>query len=386
MKKLIAIVIAIIAVLAMTVPVMAADTSAGTGVTISLGTNPPIIKCKWEQEPITELESGDPSHLTPFTQINPPLVHMATKPIEYFAVITDEEEGGNILQAFAYVFHPDGSPAPYNADVAPGGPYFKYKVVFTNLGHDAAAIAKVNAANAAGLIKFDPRFNIAEITGTDGEMPKGNADLWYGTELIDFEQPAGDYRVEVYGVDHASGTSVALENYFLYVPLSQVEVDFTSINYGSVAITIEKTIAGDLDWDGPPPIVNNATVRNIGNTWAHVKVGQDDMGFGKETTSPTTAYKGNRAPVGDESNWYVYFDCRMGNNPANEMWYDPTAKGSAITNIVTLPNYLALSWQDELDFSICVKNGMGAKSGSMVIGSSVEPFTSPLPVGGVPSH
>lgn len=244
MKKLIAIVIAIVAILAMTVPAMASTTS-GTGVTISLGVNPPIIKCKWEQEPVASvpvLESGDPGHITPGTQINPPLVHLATKPIEYYAVITDEEEGGNILQAFAYVFHPNGSPAPYNADVAPGGPYFKYKVVFTNLGCDAAAIAKVNAANAAGLITFKSPYTITEITGPTGEMVKGNAHLWYGTQVIDFEQPAGDYRVEVYGVDHASGTCLPLINYFLYVPLCQLEVDFASINYGSVAITIEKNM------------------------------------------------------------------------------------------------------------------------------------------------
>lgn len=110
------------------------------------------------------------------------------------------------------------------------------------------------------------------------------------------------------------------------------------------------------------------------------------MGFGRDIMAPLTAYQGSAPPVGAQSNWYVYFDCRMGNDVANEMWYDPTAKGSAITNIVTLPNYLALSWQDELDFSICVKNGMGAKTGSMLIGCCVEPFTSPLPVGGVASH
>jgi len=378
-KKLIVIVIAIIALLAVSAPAMAA---VDTSVNISTGGGSiPVVKCKWEQEPITSLESGDPSHLAVGTQINPPLVHLATKPIQYYAVVTDVEEGGNVLQVYSYVYHPADSPAPYNADVAPGGPYFKYKVEYVKVGHDLAARNLVIAANTAGLVTFDPDFDINEITGPTGEMIKGTADLWMGTEIIDFEQPAGDYPVYVYAVDHNSNTSPALYNTFNYVPLGGIEIDFTSVSYGPVSLTVEKTIAGDTIWDPA-----GATVRNIGNTWVYVTVAQDDMYFGKVGTLPATAYKGSVAPTPAQSNWNVYFDLRMGNDVANEMWYDPTAKGSPMTNVVQLPNFLGLSMMDELDFSINVLNGTGAHTGSMVLGYVVRPFSEGGTPSGVPSH
>ena len=50
------------------------------------------------------LESGDPTHLTPGTQINPPLVQLATKPIQYYAVVSDEEEMGNVYEVLCLCF------------------------------------------------------------------------------------------------------------------------------------------------------------------------------------------------------------------------------------------------------------------------------------------
>jgi hypothetical protein len=392
-KKILAVLLTLISVLAMTVPVAAAE--VGTGVTVSTGSGAiPIVKCKWEQEPFTEggeIESGDPSHSVPGFQILPPLVHDAYKPIEYYAVVTDEEEMGNIYEVFAYVFHPVGSPAPYNATVNPGGEYFKYKVVFTNLGFGADAKQKVLDACDAGLIKFNDGFDIDEITNAagTGELDKGTACVWMGTEVIHYEQPAGDYRVEVYAVDHTNNVSSPLINFFNYVPTCGVEVDFTGVTYGPVNLNIPKTVAGDLTWDTPfdlAPVPNRATVRNIGNTWAHVTVAQDDMAFGKAGSAVGTAYQGSVPPTSLQSNWNVFFGARMGNDVANQLWYDPTASGQPMTNRVTLPNYLGLSTMDELDFSICVKNGFGTHAGLMSIGCEIEAFSTPGNPSGVPSH
>jgi len=406
MKKLISLAMAIIVIVAMALPVMADSPAPTVTTSVSVaagGGRVPFVKCKWEQEPSTlpaVLESGDPTHLVPGFQINPPLVQLATKPIEYYAVVSDAEEMGNVYEVYAYVFHPNGSPAPYNANVAPGGPYFKYKVVFTKIGHTQAAKDKVMAAyNTHVLNTFGPvpsfyqaeighdgLFVITDITNTQGtgELDKGTADLWMGTEVIDFEQPAGNYTVDIYAVDHSNNLSEKLTNTFLYVPLCGIEIDFHAVNYGGVNLNTEKTIAGDLTWDTAGGIP--ATVRNIGNTWAHVTVAQDDMAFGKAGALPGTTYVGNRAPVGAESNWNVYFDARMGNNTANEVWFDPTAQGLAMTNVVTLPNYLGLSKMDELDFSINVKNGNGAHSGNMLLGCSIEPFSPSGTPSGIPSH
>lgn len=383
MKKYLAIALALVLTLSLTVPALAITTDVGTGVTVSSGGGTiPIVKCKWEQEPVATvpcMESGDPSHATPGTQILPPMVKCDTKPIEYYAVITDEEDMGNVYEAFAIVYHPNGSPAPYNNSTSYWGNYFKYKIVFQNIGHDSAAKAKVVAANNAGLITFGAGFDLSEITnGVDGEMDKGTADLWMGVEIIDYEQPAGLYDVYVYAVDRNNNMSTGaanpirngLHNQFLYVPVSGVEVDFTSINYGSVNLNVEKTIAGDITWDipaGVAPTENRATVRNIGNTWANVVINQSDMGFGTAGAAAGTALQGTSPAALAGSNWNVTFNARMGSY-STTMYYDPFVT-------VTLPSVLGLSCQDELDFSIKVKNGFATRQGTMTIGSAIVPFT-----------
>jgi len=355
-------------------PVLAA-TGPTTSVTVATGGgNNPIVKCKFEWEldnnitvppsttPITaanSLESGDKSHSIPGSQFNPPMIKNSVKMLQYFAVVTDEEEGGNVSQVFVDVYHPAGVPAPYSTSEDPRGPLFKYEIPFNIIGHDAAAREKVNTAYNAGLIKFGPAYNITDVIF---EMTKGTADLWYGEKVIDYEQPAGNYTVNCYAIDHNSNISPLLQNTFLYVPLAGVEVDFTAINYGSVNLGVHKMIAGDTDWDepyAPAPSPNLATVRNIGNTWAHVKITESDLGLGKDGL--------NR--------WNVQFDARMGSNDQNKVFFDPFVE-------TTLPNYLALSSQDELDLSIMVIKGFSGStySGTITIGASIEPFTSPAPI------
>ncbi|MBN2075059.1 MAG: PKD domain-containing protein, partial [Dehalococcoidales bacterium] len=120
----------------------------------------PAVKCKWEQQPVAvepTMEDADQSHIEPGFQVLPPLVAGAKKMIEYYAVVTDEEDGGSLAQVFADVYHPVGSPEPYGPSVTGGisdAPYFKYEVPFVKLGHSAAEIAMVQAAYDADLITF----------------------------------------------------------------------------------------------------------------------------------------------------------------------------------------------------------------------------------------
>jgi len=373
MKKIISVLVALVFVLSFAIPAMAASISSE--VTVKSTGNAPVIKVKWEQEPITDLESGDIPHLLfqpaapSNAQFNPPMVKGAKKPIEYFAVVTDLEEGGNVAQVFADVFHPGNSPAPYNNSSDPRGKYFKYEIPFAATvqflpggiisdSEKNSEIALVNAAYNAKLLTFNAGFGLADVLT---ELSKGTAVLWKGTALIDYEQPAGEYTVKAYAIDHTNGTSTPLINTFTYVPLAGVEVDFNKIVYGSVSMDVEKMIAGDTVWDANPTPVTvgegqgkQATVRNIGNTWAHVTIKQDDMGFGKDINGL----------------WNVGFDARMGNSDSFKVFYDP--------NVLTvLPNYLKLSTQDELDLSIKVHKavpGQTLYSGGIVIGATIEPF------------
>jgi hypothetical protein len=78
------------------------------------GGGSPIVKCKWEQEPVTVPETADPQHSTDGSQFMPPLAKCVEKPIDYYAVVTDKEDGGNVYEVFAYVYHPADSPSPYS--------------------------------------------------------------------------------------------------------------------------------------------------------------------------------------------------------------------------------------------------------------------------------
>ena len=404
-------------------PLTSANGSVGTSVTVQSGSGSgsspsgaPYVEGSWVQEPdsnITlwngdtstviaeDMESGDPLHLTPGTQINPPMIFDSSKTINFYTVVGDPDGVGSLNDVYGYVYSPSNSPAPYNTPTDPNGnPFFKYKVTYTNLGNGPAAQALVTAAYNAGLVTFGTvpttgndqyatseswtgsytLSNLVNSSGT-GELQKNVADLYMGQGVLTYEQPAGIYCVNVYAEDSLDYVSPALMNPFCYLPLTGVETDFTSINYGAVALKIDKTIAGDVTWNSPAG-VNNATVRNIGNTWAQVTVAQDDEGFGVDGTEAPVAYVGTTPPTfsstptsGVSTNWNVYFDACMGSNGANaEMYYTPTAKGSPMTNVVTLPGVLGLSTMNELDFSIYINDGNGSHSGSMTISSVYVPF------------
>ncbi len=353
--------------LALISPAAALAISGTTEVTIASGSGtPPVVKCKWEQQPVAvcpALEDGDTPHLVPGFQILPPLVAGAKKMIEYYTVVTDEEDQGSVAQAFADVYHPAGSPEPYGPSVTGGisnAPYFKYEVPFTKLGHSTAEIALVQAAYDAGLITFNSAYDLADVLY---ELDKGTADLWKGQAEIDYEQPAGNYDVYVYAVDTNNVFSVPVYNQFTYVAVCGIEVDFTGINFGSVNLKVEKMIAGDTVWDSPG--INKATVRNIGNTWTSVNVKFTDMGFGKDV----------------DNNWNVNFDARMG---SDNTYYI----GGILPGVETqLVNALALSCKDELDLSIKVIKGTGTHTGTVTIGCIIRPFTyDPAKVVGISSH
>jgi hypothetical protein len=434
MKKMfLSLSLTILMLLVMTGPVMANGLlpGIGTSVTIGGGGDTPVVKCKWEQEPdnnitladgtkptniINNLESGDTSHSqypgasgsnnsTSYSQFNPPMAKGATKEIDYYAIVP-KLNIGTIQAVFALVFHPVGVPAPYNnfwnnpthSIPDPGAstalaPYFKYKIEYSivgnlqtgNINYNSAVASLFSNAYSAHLIKFGDTYTYAEALD---ELNQGQANLWMGSAQIDYEQPAGDYTVNVYAANQGGTYSTVLSNYFNYVPTSGIEVDFNALNYGPIQLGQEAGIGGDIVWNTPlaaAPNPNPATVRNIGNTWAHVTVAQTDMGFGW--------VGGGNAPVGYSSigngtstlatppsrsatNWNVYYDTDMGANLYNKVYYTPNVT-------VTLPNYMGLSTISKLDFSIFVFQGSNAvtHSGTLTLGSVIEPFNPQQPPG-----
>jgi len=176
-----------------------------------------------------------------------------------------------------------------------------------------------------------PTFNTVPMTYTydeickaDGELQKETAAVFCGEKDLSYEDPSGDYIVWAIGQDKV-GLQGTLENHFTYLPLTAFQVDFNSIDYGNVRLNTHKIINGNLTWDTPG--VNNASVRNVGNTRLAMSVWQNDMGLGKT-----------------DGNWNVEYDGRVGSS-ATFAVYSPE-----VTTLLADP--LDLSELDEMDFSI----------------------------------
>jgi hypothetical protein len=314
----------IVLLFALMVIIPAGAVSVGTGVNIqSGGGTPPVVEAKWEQQAITAMEDGDPTHLVTGFQILPPCTFGGKKLIEYYAVVYDEEDNGGVKLAFADVFHPDGT--------------FKYQVNFAKVSLQSTAISIYQAAVAAGLVKVGTDKTTASVL-TD--LEKGTAALWRGEAYIDYCQMDGDYSVIVKAIDQNDNYSPELVNTFLYVPVACGEFDFISVDYGNVSINRNVWRAGDTIFGTTAA----PTVRNIGNTKIRIKINQTDMGFGQDVTGA----------------WMVKFDARLGNTGAEPI-YDPFVE-------ITLPDVLDRSHLEELDFSIHVLKGTGAHSGDMTLG------------------
>jgi hypothetical protein len=328
-------------------------------------TTPPIIKCKWEQDTTVVLEDGDPLHETPGSQFLPAGYFNGNKTVEYWAVVTDPEGVSTVDQVSVDVFYPLGPPM---------NGVLKYQVILHKVDRDLVGITALNAAEEAGLITYNTSPIAYDYDEVFGELDKGTAEVYMGSEDLHYHQPCGDYRVVADAADEGNAwaheNNTDLENWFTYLCVPKFEIDFSSLYYGDVTVCNEKWIAGDTVFDAPvapAPSPNPATIRNIGNTDLAINVKQTDMGFGFSGAVPTE-YQGPIPPPEGFSNWNVVFDARIGSVTANGMYYDPEVE-------VTLPNKLPLCNTDEFDYSIhIVKSTGGAHTGTMTIGCVQEPF------------
>ncbi|WOF15928.1 hypothetical protein F1737_04055 [Methanoplanus sp. FWC-SCC4] len=341
---------------ALAVPAMA-DTMS-TGVSIAAGGgDPPVIMCKWEQDESGYLEEGDISHIWPGSQFLPNTVFEGTTTIKYYAVLFDEQDGGNVKIVSAYVYHPD----LYGMEEGDWEP-FKYQVRLSKVGHGPDEIAMVEDAVMAGLVEFGYTNDGSEVVWNGDDktsvkllLEKGTADLWEGEAIIHYCQPAGEYEVVMKAMDQNDVAANDLVNVFDYLPVDMAEFDFASVDYGSTTVCTNKWATGNtifLDEDGYP------TVRNVGNIPLNVViVRQDDMGFGYD----------------NEGNWDVTFDARLGNDGVGQViTYDPVKITDPGQNAV-LPNILWMCHSEELDFSIHILKGWYTDDphiGTMTLGTT----------------
>ncbi len=193
------------------------------------------------------------------------------------------------------------------------------------------------------------------ICGDTGQLAKEEAAVYCADKSLEWEDPAGQYRVEVLAQDkagqvswtesnrdsaHLSNDNSANDpingpdewdsgeinfNFFDYLPLTAFETDFSSVDYGSVKLNTHKRISGDKTFDTGDGL---PTVRNTGNTRLYMGVEQDDMGLG------TT-----------DGQWNVQYDARVGSNENHWRYYQPDEHQ-------WLEDIVDLSEEEEMDFSV----------------------------------
>jgi hypothetical protein len=362
-KKLLAIAIAVItatSLLVMAVPAMAEGPDpdptitieptvlpgVGTGVGISGGSGiEPIVKAKWETtDLVPDAENGDEPHDYPGTQVYPPVYYGGEQQICFWAVVADNPIT-DVTVVSVDVYHPDfGDYSPFDPTV------LKFEVVLQpymdaledgviSQGEAQAALDAYNAAVLAGLVAINGSVTPQDVVD---ELSQGEAYLWVGCYVLSYHQPWGCYLVDAFAIDAGPAAPDShLINHFFYIPVTAFEIDFDYLYYGD--ITTNGTISGDNCFG----TVEHPTMRNLGNTWLHLEIQQDDMGFGFDSGSGT---------------WNVEYDVRLGSlteyppGGGDTLWYDPAfAKGpevpdpgkwNPIPGIVNLCN----TWK--IDFSI----------------------------------
>jgi hypothetical protein len=309
--------------------------------------SPPDIKCKWETP---DDDPGDGIQIAPILG--------GEKQVFYYAIVTDPQGVDTISAVYADIWHPDGE--------------FKYQIELDTIIKGSEAISIFEDAWDDGIVTVNDAYYYGWsdddiYNDIIDELNEGLAYLYKGYSYLDYCQPAGWYHVGIRAVDNYAEWSDYLCNHFWYIPTAGIEIDFSSIDYGSAVISTTKWVGGDIDFGtGDKP-----TVRNIGNTPVELHVYQTDMGFGKT-----------------DGDWNVMFDARLGADGGISTYYPEEE--------AVLGDILDLCTTEKLDFSIHIYKGVPGYNyiGEMDIWATVHDwpeYDTPdnyvtTPPGGVPDY
>ena len=396
MKKLVAIgvvlAVAIALVLSFTLPAAATSVGTGTGVTVNEGSSdPPLIKAKWEQDssvyPVGHpnegepmLEDGDPEHIyypgapegcpscggptACHSQFLPSGQFEVPKMVQYWAIVADPDGYEDIANVYVDIYHPDYGCAPVD-----GSWKYQLRLIEQPKGliyvggevdgyEDDMGVDKFLKALEANLVVLAPGMTVEEIMY---ELDKCDAHIYMVEGPLHYHQPCGAYRVKITAIDKTNTWATPLENCMNYICMQAFRVDFTSVSWGNVNLCTTKWIWGDNFIESPAGIADTevkATVHNIGNMPMQLNIAQSDMGMGITGLDPTTLESSDEAVVADGTTWNVYFDARIGQDPADAMYFDPYDPDDLLPEegprFVLLPTKLMPCQPQELDLSIHV--------------------------------
>ena len=260
MNKINATLAALLMVLALYVPMVAAQDIPTTASVTGAGTAPVI-------ETIFVLDdSGDPTHSTFGTEILPTPGSGADEVETTFwkyAIVTDGNGIADITKVEEYLTKADGVNTPL--------------VTTTEVTAYSEAVAILNDALTQNVItqaEYDSAIFKLDPAKLSAKMFKVQ------NSLTNCDEP-GEITVHFKAIDKSGLTTFAAEGFILQ-SIVAIETDFTGINYGTILVGIEQYIAGDDVWAAPGPSGENLnTIKNQGNTEFRISAGANAMSNGE---------------------------------------------------------------------------------------------------------
>ncbi|TFH38529.1 MAG: hypothetical protein E4G94_12175 [ANME-2 cluster archaeon] len=259
-KKITAIFAALIMVLAIYVPIVAAQDIPTTASVTGAGT-PPVIETIFVLD-----DNGDTTHVTPGTQILPVPGSGANEVQTTFwkyAIVTDGNGIADITKVEEYLTKADGVDTPL--------------VTTTQVTEYTEAMGILNRALAQDVItqaEYDSAKFKLDPTKLSAKMYK------IENSLCNCDEP-GVITVHFKAIDKSGLTTFATEGFDL-LSIMAFETDFDGIDYGTILVGVEQYIAGDDVWAMPGPSGENLnTIKNQGNTQFQISVQASDLSNGE---------------------------------------------------------------------------------------------------------
>jgi len=261
MKKLLAIILAVILLLAAPMAAVAAPIDVEAVVTGS--GSAPYVCAKFETPDYDELIDG--------TEIEP--IPGEKKVVKFYVVVGDPNGIDDVTAVYIKVYHPDGSFKFQLDAIMPNWTIIPYDGL---IDMDSDCEGETPVPEALEMLELENRitYGMDPVRGTMMDLDTLKYDLDHGKQFMveivgemDYCQPAGMYTVEAIVVDRA-GTSGTLRNFFEYLSIVALRCDFTNINWGNVNVNQWNILYGDEDMNTP----TKPTVHNIGNDPAMLEV------------------------------------------------------------------------------------------------------------------
>jgi hypothetical protein len=274
MKRFLVVAVAFVLILVMAMPVMADDVD--TEAVVGGSGSAPYVCAKFETPD---------DDVTPDTQILPIPGDMKT--VKFYVTVGDPNGVPDVSAVYIKVYELDGVTLKFQLDaIKPAWNMIPWTGLVDMDGDctgDTPVPDALDALEAQGRITygFDP------VRGENMDLDKLKYDLENGKQCLielvgemHYHQPAGQYKVEAIVVDQGGKTGTLI-NFFEYLSIVALRIDFTKINWGTVNVSNWNVLYGDSNMGTP----SKPTVQNIGNDPAKLELHATDMlgtTFGKK--------------------------------------------------------------------------------------------------------